>query len=242
MRSQQIALLISTLMVTASIGAIVARPDMEAASLEPALSLEAMIPKRFGDWREKPFEHVVNPQTREAVDKLYSDTLSRTYINSSGYMIMLSVAHGRDQRGGLAAHMPEICYPGSGFTLHKTESAQLATPFGEISVRRLFTSRGTREEPVTYWFRFGDELISLPWSTSWAKPSPEDPAGERLRRRLVELRYAFTGRIPDGLLFRVSSIDRDPAGASQLQDQFVNDLLRALSPLERKRLSGLGDS
>jgi EpsI family protein len=230
MRSQQIALLISTLMVTASNGGIVARPDTGAASLEPALSLEAMIPKRFGDWREKPFEHVVNPQTREVLDRLYSDTLSRTYVNSSGYMIMLSLAHGRDQRGGLAAHMPEICYPGAGFTLHRTESAQLVTPFGQISVRRLFTSRGTREEPVTYWFRFGGELIYL------------DQAGQGLRRRLVELRYAFTGTIPDGLLFRVSSIDSDQPRANEVQDQFVNDLLRVLSPEKRKRLSGLADS
>ncbi len=230
MRSQQLALLLSTLMVTASIGAIVARPDMGTATLEPALSLGTMIPKHLGDdWREKHFEHVVNPQMRELLDKLYSDTLSRTYVNSSGYMIMLSVAHGRDQRGDLAAHLPEVCYPANGFTLHRTELGQLPTPFGEIPVRRLSTRKGAREEWVTYWFTFGAEPTS-----------PE--AGRQLRRRLVELRYAFTGRIPDGLLFRVSSIDRDQARAHQMQDQFVNDLLRALSPVERKRLSGLGDS
>jgi EpsI family protein len=142
-------------------------------------------------------------------------------------MIMLSLAHGRDQRGDLNAHMPEICYPANGFTLRKTESGQLTTPFGEIPVHRLFTSKGAREEPVTYWFTFGGESISL------------DKAGQRLRRRMVELRFAFTGRIPDGLLFRISSIDQDQARANQLQDQFVNDLLRALSPVERKRLSGL---
>jgi EpsI family protein len=221
------ALLISTLMVAASVGAIVARPDTSAANPGPALSLEAMIPKRFGDWREKHFEHVVNPQERELLHKLYSDTLSRTYVNSSGYMIMLSLAHGRDQRGDLAAHMPEVCYPANGFTLHRTESGQVATPYGEIAVRRLLMSKGAREEPVTYWFTFGGEPISL------------DQAGERLRRRLVELRFAFTGRIPDGLLFRVSSIDRDQARASQAHDQFVNDLLSALPPMERKRLSGL---
>lgn len=230
MRSKQMAVVILALMVTASLAAVVARPDKEAASPEPALSLDAMIPKRFGDWREKDFKHVVNPQEQALLTKIYSDTLSRTYVNSKGYMIMLSLAHGRDQRGDLAAHMPETCYPANGFTLHRTESGQLQTAFGEIPVRRLFMSREAREEPVTYWFTFGAEPISL------------DQAERRLRRRLVELRYVFTGRIPDGLLFRVSSIDRDQARANQLQDQFVNDLLLALSPLERKRLSGLGDS
>ena len=230
MRSTQAALLISTLMIATSLGAIVARPDRAAASLAPALSLEGMIPKRFGEWREKDFQLVVNPQERALLNKLYSDTLSRTYANSAGYMVMLSLAYGRDQRGDLAAHMPEICYPANGFTLHSNESGQLRTPFGEIPVRRLLTSRGAREEPVTYWFTFGDEPVSL------------DRAERQLRTRLVELRYAFTGRIPDGLLFRVSSIDGNQARANRLQDQFVNDLLRALSPTERKRVSGLGDS
>lgn len=230
MRSQKIALLILALMVATSLGAIVARPDAAAASLEPALPLEAMIPKRFGDWRERRFEHVVNPQERALINKLYSGTLTRTYANSSGYLIMLSIAYGRDQRGDLAAHMPDLCYPANGFTLHRSDSVQLATPFGEIPVRRLFTSREARQEPVTYWFTFGDEPVSL-HQREW-----------RLRSRLVQLRYAFTGRIPDGLLFRVSSIDGDQPRANRFQDQFVNDLLSALSPLERKRLSGLGDS
>jgi EpsI family protein len=217
-------------MLTASIGAIVARPEIGAASPEPALSLEAMIPKHFGDWRQVQFEHVVNPQQRELLEKVYSDTLSRTYVNASGSMIMLSVSHGRAERGDLAAHMPEICYPAAGFRLHRNESGHVRTPFGEIPVRRLFTSKGAREEPVTYWSTFGGEPISV------------DQAGRRLRKRLIELRYTFTGRIPDGLLFRVSSIDHDQPRANQLQDRFVNDLLNALSPVERKRLSGLGDS
>jgi len=220
-------LVIATLILAAVIGGIALRPDVAAANLEPPLSLETMIPKRFGDWRDQHFEYVVNPQERKWLDKLYSATLSRTYVNSQGYMIMLSLAHGRDQRGDLEAHMPEFCYPANGFTLQGTESGNLSTPFGDIPVHRLLTSKGPRAEPVTYWFTFGADPISL------------DQAGSKLRKRLVELRYAVTGRIPDGILFRVSSIDRDPVRASQLQDEFVNDLLRALSPLERQRLSGL---
>jgi EpsI family protein len=188
-----------------------------------------MIPQSFGDWRERHFEHVVNPQARQLLDKLYSVTLSRTYVNSAGYLVMLSLAHGRDQRGDLVAHMPEVCYPANGFTLHANQLGQLATPFGQIAVRRLRTSRGAREEHVTYWFAFGAESISL------------DQPERQLRRRMIELRYAITGRVPDGLLFRVSSIDRDEARALQWQDQFVSDLLSAVSPLERKRLSGVGD-
>ena len=232
MRSNRMAFLIAALMFAASIGAVVARPDPKAASLESAISLEAAIPKHFGDWREdlERISPVVNPQAQDVLDKLYSETLSRTYVNSGGYHIMLSLAHGRDQRGDLQAHKPEACYSANGYTLHRAELGQLATPFGEISVQRLFTSKGARKEPVTYWIKFGDEAVS------------GDNAARNFRRRLVELRYNFTGRIPDGLIFRVSSIDPDQAKANRMQNQFVNQLLHAVSPAERKRLSGLGDS
>lgn len=225
MRSNRMAFLIAALMFAASIGAIVARPGMQAARLGPAFSLEAMIPKRFGDWREESqrMVQVVNPQAQKMLDETYSQVLTRTYVNADGYRIMLSLAYGSDQRGSMRAHEPESCYPGAGFTLHRREESQLATPFGKIPVRRLFTSKGSRVEPLTYWVRVGDKAVP---GWQW---------------KLVELSYTLTGRIPDGLIFRVSSIDPNQARANQLQDQFINRLLKTVSPAERKRLSGLGD-
>jgi len=226
MRSNRMAFLVAALMCGASVAAVVvARPDTKAASLGPAFSLEAMIPKQFGDWREVPQRVlVINPQVQKMLDKDYSQILTRTYVNAEGYWVMLSLAYGSDQQRTLKLHKPETCYSGSGFTLHRTEASQLATPFGEIPVRRLFTSKGPREEPVTYWLRVGDKAVQA-WQS-----------------KLVELSYALTGRIPDGLLFRVSSIDPDQARANQLQDQFISQLLQTVSPAERKHLSGLGDS
>jgi len=220
------AFLIAALMLAASIGAVVARPGVKAASPGPTFSLEAMIPKHFGDWREEPqrFVQVINPQAQKMLDETYSQILTRTYVNADGYLIMLSLAYGSDQRGPMRAHEPEFCYPGAGFTLHRRDTSQLATPFGEIPVRRLFTSKGSRMEPLTYWVRIGDKAVQ---GWQW---------------RLVELSYTLTGRIPDGLIFRVSSIDPDQARANQMQDQFINQLLKTVSPVERKRLSGLGDS
>jgi len=227
MPTNRIAYFIAALMFAGSIGAVVARPRATAEGARPAISLESMIPKRFGDWREEPnpIVQVVNPQTQALLDKLYSQVLSRTYVNAEGYRIMLSMAYGLDQRGALQAHKPEVCYPAQGFTLHRTEASPVATPFGEIPARRIFTTKGPREEPVTYWFTVGDKAVH-----------------GSLQKRLVDLRYGLSGQIPDGLLFRVSSIDTDQGRANQLQDQFINQLLRAVSPDERKRLSGLGES
>ena len=227
MRSNRTAFLLAALMFTASIGAMVARPGTKVSDERPAISLQSMIPKQFGDWREAPqnYVQVVNPQTQELLDKLYSEILARVYVNSSGYRMMLSLAYGSDQRGSLQAHKPEVCYPAQGFVVQKNEAGRLATPFGDIPVRRLFTTMGARQEPLTYWFTVGDKAVQ-----------------GTIQKRLVELIFGLTGRIPDGMLFRVSSIDPDPARAYQLQEQFINQLLEAVSSGGRKRLSGLGDS
>lgn len=213
------------LMFAASGTAFMARPTTRVSDLRQAISLESMIPKQFGDWREQPagYVQVVNPQTQELFDKLYSQILNRVYVNGSGYRIMLSLAYGSDQRGSLQAHKPEVCYPAQGFMVQKNNAGELATAFGMIPVRRLFTTMLARQEPVTYWFTVGDQAVL-----------------GTTQKRLVDLRYGLTGRIPDGMLFRVSSIDRDEARAYQMQDQFVNQMLQAVSPEERKRLSGLG--
>ena len=63
-------------------------------------------------------------------------------------------------------------------------------------------------------------------------------SGSRLERRLIELQLALTGRVPDGLLVRVSSIDGDPAAAFAAHDRFVADLVAALSAADRARFIG----
>ena len=92
-------------------------------------------------------------------------------------------------------------------------------------MRRLFGHLGARYEPVTYWFTVGDTAVQ-----------------GATQKKLVELRFGLTGRIPDGLLYRVSSVDRDESRAYQLQDAFTNALLEAVAPADRRRLSGLGMS
>lgn len=230
MSPQRTAYFISGLMLVTCVAALVARPDAEAARFETLAPLENLVPARFADWREEATVQVVSPETQQWLDKLYGQTLSRVYVDSGGNVVMLAVAQGRDQRGDLHAHMPEVCYPASGFKLHRAEPSRLSTAYGEIPVRRIFVSRGTREEPVTYWFKFGDEAVS------GAK------ADQQFRKRLVQLRYAFSGRIPDGLLFRVSSLGADQSQANKLHDRFVNDLLRSISPGARQSLTGLGES
>lgn len=212
-------------MLAASVGAILARPSARLAEGGPPVVLEQMVPRAFGDWREDTLQpvQVVNPQTQQLLDKLYSQVLTRVYVNGSGYRMMLSLAYGSDQRGGLQAHKPEVCYPAQGFEVRSNEAALIRTGFGDIAGRRLLTAMQAREEPLTYWFTVGDRAVQ-----------------GKLQKRLAELSFGLTGRIPDGMLFRVSSIDRDAARAYRLQEQFINQLLESVAVPERRRLSGLG--
>lgn len=211
-------------MCTASVGAILVKPGAKASDRGPTIDLEAMVPRQFAGWsaEPQPMAQVINPQTKELLDKLYSQILSRTYVNAEGYRIMLSIAYGNDQRGDLQAHKPEVCYPAQGFKLQSLTSAILATEFGSIPATRLFATMGQRKEPVTYWFTVGDSAVQ-----------------SVIQKRIVEFRYGITGQIPDGMLFRVSSIDGDQARAYWFQDRFVTELLGSVAPSDRIRLSGL---
>lgn len=218
------ALLILAAMIGAPTLAAVMRPSVRIADQGPNIDLEAMIPKQFGDWQIASEGNVViaDPKQKQVLDRIYSQTLSRTYVNSAGYLIMLSISYGGDQTDSMQVHKPEVCYPAQGFSLLEITAGSLPTQAGEIPVTRLVTSLGLRREPVTYWTTVGDRAV----------------AGG-IQKKLIEMKYGLTGRIPDGLLFRVSSIDPNTETAYEQQRQFVEQLLQPLPPSTSKRLSGL---
>lgn len=225
--SRRTAVVALGLMAGASIVGLAFDPTrIVAAPTKQAEKFDDIVPTRFGPWHEVPQSTtlVVNPQAQQLLDKIYSQMLNRTYVNDRGYHVMLSLAYGDDQRGGLQAHLPEVCYPAQGFTVASQTARPIATPFGAVSAQRLEMSRGSRVEPVTYWFNFGDVVLR---------------SGSRLERRLIELRLSLTGRVPDGMLVRVSSIDADSATAFTQHDRFVVDLLSALTEVQRQRFIGL---
>ena len=222
--SQWVAIAVALLMMSAAWLAVVLRPAPRPANSPPTIVLDAVVPKQFGDWRELPSANVqvVNPQTQELLDKLYSQTLSRTYVNSAGYRIMMSLAYGDDQRGGLQAHMPEVCYPAQGFKVHSVTPGSVSTPWGEIAGKRVLTSLGQRTEPITYWFAMGDRAV-----------------GSKFEQRMVEIRFGMTGQVPDGLLFRISSIDADAEAAFRQHASFAASILAEMPESIRRRVAGI---
>lgn len=217
------SLLLLALMFAASAAAVVLRPTHKIADLQPPVDLMTLIPQHFGDWHEEPqnFASVINPQQKEMLDKIYNQTLSRTYINAKGYRIMLSVAYGGDQSDGMQVHKPEICYPAQGFQLLNKSAASIALPFGPLLVTRVDTQLGQRREPITYLTTIGDQVVH-----------------GGIHKKLVEMSYGFSGRIPDGLLLRVSSIDPEVGRAYEVQANFVVQLIESIPQPHRQRLAG----
>lgn len=191
------------------------------------VDLQSAVPDAFGDWKQDraSTSGVVNPQTQEAIDRIYDQVLSRTYVNSQGQRVMLSIAYGSDQRrrAGLQLHQPEVCYPAQGFELLQKSTGSLRVGTAELPVKRLQTAlQRQRYEPITYWIMTGDY-----------------PNLGGLDRRKINLQYGLARVVPDGLLFRVSSIGTNADEQFALQARFVNDLLTHASPAARHLLAGL---
>lgn len=228
MRLQIAPLLVGVAMAAVAVTAATLRPEPRPSANATAFSLAALVPTTFDEWKlvEGGNAQIVNPQVEQRLGQLYSQHLSHVYQAADGYRVMLSIAYGDDQRSGMQVHLPEVCYPAQGFTLNWRGEGNLSVRKPAIPVSRVEAQIGARIEPVTYWITVG----SQPFARLGA-----------LDRRLLELRYALRGEIPDGLLFRVSSIDSDRARAYQRQEQFTAALLAAVGPAGQRRLAGASD-
>ena len=203
--------------------AMALKPTIKIADKGPKINLETLIPAQFGDWKidENITTLLVDPERQALIKKIYNQVLSRTYVNTRGERVMLSIAYGGDQSDAMQVHKPEVCYPAQGFQILKNSTDAFSTGNGSIPVKRLVAMQGARNEPITYWTTVGDNVAVTGWK--W---------------KLYQLKYGLTGKIPDGLLFRISSIQPDDAVAYRMQDDFARELLGALTPSGRQRIIG----
>ena len=211
------------LMVIAALLAFAGRPTERIADASAPVDLERMIPAQVDDWRIDPtiMPLVVSPDAQAMLNKLYNQTLARTYVNSAGQRVMLSIAYGGDQSDSLRLHAPEVCYAAQGFEVVRNRVGELATNYGVLPIKRLVATLGPRNEPITYWMTVGDRATL-----------------SGLRQKLVQIRYGMTGKIPDGILVRVSSIGADAAHSYDVQDRFIKGLLAEMKDSDRIRVIG----
>lgn len=216
-------LFIGLAMLAAAGLALALTPREKVADHGTKVDLETMIPKQFGEWRvdESVAPLQVSPDVKASLDRIYNQSLSRTYRNNKGERIMLSIAYGGDQSDSMQVHKPEVCYPAQGFAVDKLTTTTLDTGFHPIPVKRLVAVQNSRVEPITYWIIIGDMAVA-----------------NATTRKIEQFKYGLTGKIPDGLLFRVSSISAEQDRAFAAQAGFINELLKGVSPQARARLIG----
>ncbi len=225
MKFKRVAVGLMTVLMLASSGAArYMTPTEHLADKMGKPDLEALFPKQFGGWRIDANVPVIlpAPDVQARLDAIYNQVLSRTYVNDRGQRVMLSVAYGGDQSDGTRIHRPEVCYPAQGFQILSNSVGHIGLPGHEpLKVRHLESKLEQRLEPITYWVVVGDSVVV---SSS--------------EQKLAQLRYGLRGVIPDGMLVRVSSIDSDTRRAFDLQQQYVNDLARSLTPQASLRVFG----
>lgn len=211
------------LMLSAALGAWALKPTKLLADALSPLKLSEVIPTQFGEWQELQVSRaqIVDPSQQTLIEKIYSETLSRTYVNSQGYVIMLSIAYGRDQRESLSLHQPEVCYPAQGFTLLDKKFGTLEAPGRRMAITRIDTQLSRRREPVTYWTMIGENVYR-----------------GSINKRLMEFEYGFKNLIADGMLVRMSSIDENTERAYAMQESFAKAMVAGLPEGVVKRFAG----
>ncbi|MBI3055453.1 MAG: EpsI family protein [Betaproteobacteria bacterium] len=200
MKSIHRRMLIAALLMFAGAGlALAMKPTQKLADTREKPVLETMIPRQIGEWKVDPtiIPITPSPDVQALLDKLYNQVLARTYVNPAGRRIMLSIAYGGDQSDSMRVHEPEVCYGAQGFDVSGSVAGTLLTKYGELPVKRLIAVQGNRNEPITYWVVVGDKA-TLPGLT----------------QKFAQLSYGLTGKVPDGFLVRISSIDPDRQTAS----------------------------
>jgi len=218
-----VSLILGMLMVSSSILTKVMTPTVIFTGQQNKINLETMIPREFGRWKidSSSVALMVNPDDQGLLNKVYNQTLSRTYISDRGERVMLSIAYGRDQSKDLLIHRPEVCYAASGFDIGIMTKTFVDTTIGRIPVMHLVARQGTRNEPITYWIRVGDSL-----TRGWVD------------QKLTAIGYGLTGKVPDGLLFRVSTISNDAQDSYRIQRAFLAAILKAVRSEDRHWLIG----
>ena len=223
-KNQWLSLILAACMLSSAGAAKVLTPSAKIADQRERVDLEHMIPERFGDWTVDQSAGVAvapAPDVKASLDKIYDQILSRTYVNRNGAAIMLTITYGSAQTQDLKAHRQEVCYGAQGFEISGLSDTTLSVARHRVPATRMVALKGTRNEPVTYWFTMGDEVVM-----------------GRLERLLVQVKYSFSGVIPDGMLVRVSSITPDAKQGFADQAAFLNDLMQTLDSKTATRLLG----
>lgn len=204
-----------------------ATPRRYSAQEDPLPSLGSLLPPRLGTWigEDASRLQLVSPDVQAVLQRLYQQTLARLYRHPEHGMVMLAAAYGGDQSDATRVHRPEVCYPAQGFTVTHpfTHVMRLGRDGSavDLPVQRLVARLGSRHEPVSYWINVGGTVVT-----------------SGTQQKLAQMAHGLRGVVPDGLLVRVSTLDRQTDRAWSVHATFIAALHRGVSESHRARVFG----
>ena len=203
--------------------AYVLTPHRLMARTHDVFNIDAHVPHAFGEWSALPGVDTVKPPPDGLEAEIYNQEVSRAYVDKEGHAVMLMIAYGESQSDRLQLHHPEVCYTAQGFRVTRPIVTSFAWSPGAkpIPLTQLTASREGRIEPISYWMRIGYDVTNSNWA-----------------RNALKLDYGLRGWIPDGALFRVSTIGVSPDISKEVQEKFIRDLLNAMPPDTREFMIG----
>jgi EpsI family protein len=183
--------------------------------------LEDVLPVRIGRWTFVSSSGLVVPPEDQLARALYSQLLTRTYMDPDGNGIMLLVAQSGSQSGILQIHRPEFCYTAGGYRLTPSVPHPVQLPGRELPALSISATREARTEQIVYWTRIGSHL-PLSWT----------------QQRIAVAMDNLKGYIPDAVMVRVSTYGNDKPLALAQVDEFIRALLASVKPDIRRVLIG----
>jgi EpsI family protein len=217
-------LLACVAMLGAMLLAVEMTPHKLMARTHDVFNIDQHLPTKFGDWKAVEGLNVVAPPPPDSLEAtLYNQEASRGFVDPDGHVVMLMVAYGESQSDRLQLHHPEVCYTAQGFRVSRPSAFKLDySPFAPpLQVTRLVAQREERVEPISYWMRIGYDNSNGNWA-----------------RQALKLGYGLRGWVPDGALFRVSTIGVPADLSFKIQDKFIRDLLNSVGPETREFMVG----
>jgi len=217
-------LLACAAMLGAMLLAVALTPHNLMARTHDVFDIDKHLPTKFGDWKPVAGLNVVTPPPPDSLEAtLYNQEASRGFVDPDGHVVMLMVAYGESQSDRLQLHHPEVCYTAQGFRVSRPKAFALdySDSAPPLNVMRLVAQREERVEPISYWMRIGYDNSNSNWA-----------------RQALKLGYGLRGWVPDGVLFRVSTLGVPADQSFKIQDRFIRDLLNAVDPATREFMVG----
>lgn len=197
------------------------RPDIPFRMIENP-KLNPLFPMKIGDWEYQTSNGLILPPPDQLSDRLYNAVITRYYASPTQLPIMFLVAYNGIQDGMLQVHRPEVCYPAAGYQVSGQRVFPLDIGGGVAIPGHYLSARSvSRHEQLLYWTRIGNDFPTRWWEQHWSV------AKENLK-----------GRVPDGILVRISTVAPDDKTATLTLMRFIEPLLKQLSPAARRLLFG----